>query len=156
MRVDSFQDIAEEFTERVNRIVWCTMATVDGQGRPRSRILHPVWEGSKGWIATGRHSTKADHLEHNSYVSVSYWDQQHQQIFAECRTEWEESADEKLRIWEKFRTAPPPMGYDPAAFFSTVDSPDYGLLKLEPWRIELFSVDDLLNGRGPRVWMNQE
>ena len=49
MNVASFADIKEEFNKRVSRIVWCTVATVDTKGRPRSRILHPIWERSTGW-----------------------------------------------------------------------------------------------------------
>ena len=41
----TFEEIAKSFDERVRRIVWCTVSTVDTQGRPFSRILHPIWEG---------------------------------------------------------------------------------------------------------------
>jgi len=34
-----------------------------------------------------------------------------------------------------FRSAPDPMGYDPASFFIAPDHPEFGLLKLQPWRI---------------------
>ena len=74
MEVDSFADIAEPFNDRVNRLVWCTVTTIDRKGRPRSRILHPVWEGSTGWIATGRTSLKSKHIAENPYVSVTYFD----------------------------------------------------------------------------------
>ena len=84
MEVAAFKDIEEEFMARVRRIVWCTVATVDRKGRPRTRILHPIWEGTTGWIATGRHTLKTKHLAKNPHVSLSYWDQQHQQIYADC------------------------------------------------------------------------
>ena len=39
-----------------HRIVWCTVATVDRRGRPRSRVLRRYWEhtadGLTGWITT--------------------------------------------------------------------------------------------------------
>ena len=38
------EDVAPAFVEMAHRIVWCSVATVDHQGRPRSRILHPLWE----------------------------------------------------------------------------------------------------------------
>ncbi len=88
MDIASFAEIEEEFVARVSRIVWCTVATVDRQGRPRSRILHPIWEGSTGWIATGRHSLKEKHLAANAYVSLSYWDQEHQQVYVDAKAEW--------------------------------------------------------------------
>ena len=71
MDVGSFGEIEKEFNERTQRIVWCTVATIDRKGRPRSRILHPIWEGTTGWI-TGRNSFKAKHLAANPYVSLSY------------------------------------------------------------------------------------
>ena len=30
--------------------------------------------------------------------------------------------------------------------------PDYGLLKLTPWRIELSALGDMMRGQPPRVW----
>jgi pyridoxine/pyridoxamine 5'-phosphate oxidase len=72
VEVASFAEIEAEFMRRVARIVWCTVATVDRQGRPRTRILHPIWEGTTGWIATGRHSHKEKHLARNTHVSLSY------------------------------------------------------------------------------------
>jgi hypothetical protein len=40
----SLETVAPAFVETAHRIVWCTVATVDGRGRPRTRILHPIWE----------------------------------------------------------------------------------------------------------------
>jgi pyridoxine/pyridoxamine 5'-phosphate oxidase len=80
MDVGGFSEIEAEFEARTRRIVWCTVATVDRQGRPRTRILHPIWEGLTGWVATGRHSLKERHLASNSYVSLSYWDAQQKQV----------------------------------------------------------------------------
>ena len=94
MDVESFDQVEPEFSERIKRIVWCSVVTVDRKGRPRSRILHPIWEGSTGYIATGRHSFKAKHLAKNPYVSLTYWDpdKEHgfvggQMVYVEARTE---------------------------------------------------------------------
>lgn len=80
-----FSDIEEEFLERIAKTVWCTMATVDRKGRPRSRIIHPIWEGSTGWILTGRNTLKTKHLEGTPYVSLTYWDPDHKQVYADCK-----------------------------------------------------------------------
>ncbi len=148
----TFADIEADFVKRVSRIAWATVATVNAAGRPHSRILHPIWEGPVGWIATGRQSPKAVDLDQNPYISVSYWDQEHQQIYAECRTAWEEDQGERSRIWNLFKSTPPPLGYDPGAFFKGDHDPGYGLLKLTPWRIELSSLNDLITGTPPQVW----
>ncbi len=153
MDVTSFAEIGEEFMARISRIVWCTVATVDRQGRPRTRILHPVWEGATGWIATGRHTLKTKHLARTPYVSLCYWDPQHQQVYVEARAEWVDDPAEKLRIWELYKSTPPPLGYDPQIIWQGgPDDPTYGLLKLTPWRIELWSLADLITGTESKVW----
>jgi general stress protein 26 len=153
MEVASFAEIEQEFLARVARIVWCTVATVDRQGRPRTRILHPIWEGSTGWIATGRESHKAKHLAENPYVSLSYWDQQHQQIYVDAKAEWVDDAGQKKRLWELYASTPPPLGYDLGMIWrGGLEDPTYGLLKLTPWRIELFALNDMFQGKEPQIW----
>lgn len=152
MDVALFCEIEPEFMRRIRHIVWCTVSTVDALGRPRSRILHPIWEGPTGWIATGRRSFKAKHIESNPYLSLSYWDPTHQQVYVDCRAQWEEKSQEKHRVWQLFHSTPPPLGYDLAQYFGAPDDPSYGLLRLSPWRIELWSLEDLGKGRPPRVW----
>jgi general stress protein 26 len=153
MDVASFADIEAEFTNRVRRIVWCTVATVNQAGRPTSRILHPIWEGSTGSIATARNSVKAKHIRGNPFVSLCYWDQQHEQIYAECKAEWDDRLAEKQRVWDLFKNTPPPLGYDPAMFWPAgPGDPTFGALKLTPWRIELSALSDLFSGTPPKVW----
>jgi len=153
MEVASFSEIEEEFNKRVQRIVWCTAATMDRKGRPRTRILHPIWEGATGWIATGRHSLKEKHLVGNPHLSLTYWDPQHQQIYADCKAEWVDEAAEKRRIWDLYKNTPPPLGYDPGMIWQAgPDDPGYGLLKLTPWRIEISSIMDMMSGKPPLVW----
>jgi len=155
MDVHSFAEIEAEFIARVSRIVWCTVATVDREGRPRSRILHPIWAGATGYIATGRSSFKAKHLAKNPYVSLTYWDLQHQQVYADCRAEWEDTIGEKARIWELYKSTPPPLGSDPAmipVWKDGAQSPEFGVLKLTPWRIELSSIQDMMAGKPALVW----
>ena len=49
----SFEPFAEEFLLRTGEIIWCTATTVDAQGRPRSRILHPIWQVIDGCRSAG-------------------------------------------------------------------------------------------------------
>jgi general stress protein 26 len=153
MDVASFDEIKDEFNARVQRIVWCTVTTVDGKGRPRSRMLHPIWEGPVGYIATGRNSFKAKHLGKNPFVSCTYWDPQHQQVYAECKAEWVEDKKEKQRIWDLYKDTPAPYGYDPAMFWpGGAGDPGFGLLKLTPWRLEISAIADMMTGAQPKVW----
>lgn len=152
MDVASFTDIEAKFNEITRRVVWCTVTTVDRQNRPRARILHPVWDGATGWIATGRQSHKAKHIAANPFVSLSYWDQQHEQVHAECRAEWADDQASKDALWELLKTTPEPVGYDPVAFWPAADDPSFGALKLTPWRIETWSVGAMSQGQPPEVW----
>ena len=93
--VKDFAEIEAEFNRRVARTVWCTMATVDRAGKPRTRIIHPIWEGSTGYIATGRHSLKEKHLAANPWTSFTYWDPAHEQIYIEAKAEWLDDQGEK-------------------------------------------------------------
>ena len=152
MEVATFAEMEEEFRRRVEKIVWCTVTTVNTQDRPRSRILHPLWEGSTGWIATSKMGLKGKHIAHNPFVSLTYWTPEHEQIYAECKAEWVDDMDEKKRMWDVFKNTSPPLGYDLAMFFQTVDNPGYSLMKLTPWRIELSALRDLMSDSEPQVW----
>ena len=133
--VATFAEIEAEFHERVGRVVWCNMATVDGQGRPRSRVVHPIWEGSTGWIGTRRNSFKNQHLAANPFVSLAYIADVARPVYIDCRADWADDLEEKRRVWELFKAAPEPLGYDPAPFFIAPDHPGFGVLKLTPRRI---------------------
>ncbi len=146
--VQTFNDIKDDFLSAVEKIVWCNMATVDTKGRPRSRVVHPIWESSTGWILTSPQSLKAKHLKQNNHISLAYIADPLKPIYIEGSVKWVESADEKQRLWDLFKDTPEPYGYDPAAFFGSVDNPNFGILKVTPWLIELY---DLMGGTG-RKW----
>ncbi len=148
----SFEQIQPDFEKAVRRIVWCTVTTVDAKGRPRGRILHPVWDGPTGWIATGRNTFKARHIARNPYVSLAYWDQQHEQVYADCKAEWSDDPKEKQALWALLKDTPPPVGYDPGMFWKSPEDPSFGALKLTPWRIEVWSLQEMMAGKQSRVW----
>ena len=149
--------IAPSFVDMAHRIVWASVATTDTDGRPRSRILHPLWEwdGSSlvGWIATGPTPVKWSHLERTPYVSINYWAPNHDTCTAECRTEWFLDDETRERIWNAFKGAPAPVGYDPAIIPAWADgprSPAFAALRLEPLRLRVFPGTVLL-GQGGEV-----
>jgi general stress protein 26 len=154
--VADFAGIADEFNRRVSGIVWCTVATVDTKNRPRTRILHPIWEtdgGVVGYIATGRHSFKEKHIANNPNVSLTYWDPEHQQVYVDATADWLDDIVDKQRIWDLFKNTPMPYGYDPGMIWREgIEKSDFGVLRLKPRRIELFGIADLMAGRPPTVW----
>ena len=146
------EEVAPAFVDMAHRIVWCSAATVDHQGRPRSRILHPLWEwdGAElvGWIATGPTPTKRAHLQHSPFVSCSYWTDNHDTCIAECRADWYFDDETRTAVWRKFADAPAPVGYDPAIIpaWDKPTSESFAALRLEPWRLRVFPGTALLSG----------
>ena len=137
MEVSSFSDIEKAFFERVYHVVWCNVATIDTHNRPRSRILHPIWQGSVGWITTRRNSFKAKHFAHNPYVSLAYIGDIARPVYVECKVEWADDIEQKQQVWQLCKDTPPPAGFDPEPIYGHVDHPNFGVLKLTPWRIEI-------------------
>jgi hypothetical protein len=49
-------EVPQSFLATASRVVYATLATTDTRGRPRSRIVHPVWEedGERlvGWVGS--------------------------------------------------------------------------------------------------------
>lgn len=150
----SLSEAASAFVEMAHRIVWCTAATVDRAGRPRSRVLHPIWEWEDGvltgWVATGPTATKRAHLEASPYMSCNYWAGNHDTCVAECRAEWALDLPTRERIWNLFKSALPPVGYDPAMIpgWDGPDSPGFAVLRLNPWRLRVMPGTVLLAGEG--------
>lgn len=50
MEITHFEDIQAEFMARAQQAVYCNVVTVDRKGRPRSRVMHLIWEGPVGWV----------------------------------------------------------------------------------------------------------
>jgi general stress protein 26 len=139
--VADFADLAAEFDARTRRIVWCTVATVASNGAPWTRILHPIWEGPVGWIATTRQSLKARHLEHEARISLTYWDAAQDVVSVRGRATWADDPATKKRVWDLYARTPPPLGYDPSLFWQGGPlDPVFGLLRVDPTHIALTSL----------------
>jgi hypothetical protein len=147
--------VAPAFVETAHRIVWASVATVDGRGRPRSRILHPywIWDGRAlvGWIGTSPTPLKRDHLERTPFASVNYWSPDQDIATAECGVSWAFDDETRTWVWETFRDAPAPVGYDPAIIPPWADgptSPAFAALRLEPWRLRVMPGSVMAGGPG--------
>ncbi|MBV7335634.1 pyridoxamine 5'-phosphate oxidase family protein [Chloroflexi bacterium TSY] len=148
--VHSFSEIEAEFIKRAHHLVLCNCATVDTRNRPRSRILHPIWEGRTGWVTTRGDSLKIKHLAANPFVSLAYIKEPFKPLYVECRAVWNDDLEMRKRIWEKFRNTPEPLGFDPGLTWGDVTDPYNGLLQLTAWRIEI--NDYTLEPSQIKVW----
>jgi general stress protein 26 len=140
-------EIAPTFVGIAHRIVWVGVATVDGKGQPRTRVLHPIWEWDGdslvGWIATDPGSPKAAHLAAQPVVSMTYWDMQHDYATADCEASWHNDDASTARLWKAFEDAPPPLGYDPRIipqWASGLPNEHFGALRLDPVRLRTFTM----------------
>lgn len=152
MEVVDFAEIEADFIRRVHTMVWCSAATVDSRGRPRSRILHPIWQGATGWVGTHRHSYKQRNLLKSPFMSLAYITDIMRPVYVDVAAEWVDDLEQKRRIWDLFATTSPPLGYDPAPDFIRPDHENFGVLKLAPWRIALVTFPARSHHDGQRIW----
>jgi len=131
------------------KATWAYLGTaVDNQ--PKVRVVHPAFEGERLWIATGRASHKAKQIERNPRVElffqVSAPDMVHLTVSGRAR--FIEDTAEKKRIWNG-----KVFDYELAQFWpGGPESKDFGLLLVEPARVELTSLAEMGAGKPPEVW----
>ncbi len=130
------------------KATWAYLATASGT-QPKVRVVHPAFEGERVWVATGRASAKARHIDKNSKVELFY------QIGAEMvhltvtgNAKFVEDIAEKKRIWNS-----KVFDYDLAQFWpGGPESKDFGLMLITPDRVELTSLPEMTTGIKPEVW----
>jgi hypothetical protein len=148
--VHSLHIVAPAFVELAHRIVWSSVATVDVTNRPRTRILHPLWEWDGtalvGWIATRPTALKRRHIAHSPFISCAYRNDEHDSAAAECRVEWRFDDATRFAVYKKFKKAAPPLGFDPAIVegWEHPMSDEFAVWRLEPWHLRVTSPDYML------------
>src|SRR5690349_18227175 len=140
----------EEFVSIAHGVVWATVASLDAQGRPRSRVVHPVWtldeRGLRGWIGTRPTSLVRRHLQHAAFLSVSYWSGAHDVAVAECRARYVDDDAGRHEAWQALRSAPEPAGYDPATIWPGPLDEGFAAVALDPWLLRWARAADLARG----------
>ncbi len=154
---EPFAAIEQDFQEFTSAIVICTATTVDAKGRPRSRMLHPIWqviEGKPvGWVVTSQTPVKAAHLATNPHMACSYWSPEQNTVTIDCVASWIEDSAGKQHVFDLFMTTPPPLGYDLSGFGPEgPENPLLNPLRLDPWRIQVFRFAGWEAGTTPRIW----
>ncbi|MGU3498106.1 pyridoxamine 5'-phosphate oxidase family protein [Mycobacterium sp. C31M] len=139
----ALEQTAPAFVEMAHSIVWASVATVDADSKPRSRVLHPIWEWDGtdllGWVATVPSPVKKQHLAVHPYVSVNYWAPNHDTCAADCLVEWYFDNETRTAVWNKFIDAPEPLGYNPTIIpgWDSPTSPAFAALRLTPYRLRV-------------------
>ena len=150
----SLTDVALALVDMAHRIVWATVATVDAQGRPWTRILHPIWQwdGTRltGWVATSPSSPKRAHLAVHPHAAVTYWDPSQDTANVYCHAELLTDEATRTWLWDTFVAAGGAVGYDPSIIpgWDGPTSPAFAALRLDPWLVRVQPGDVLLKGHG--------
>jgi general stress protein 26 len=156
----AFSDIADDYLRIVTQTAYCVATTVDSRGRPRGRVLNPVFvvdDGRpRGWALTGRTPLKSRHLAANPHVSCAFWSPTQDTVFADCVASWVEDDGEKEQVWELFAREPP-LGWGPEGVAGWGGdrwrSPIFTPLRFEPWRVQVMRGEEYPYGRlTGRVW----
>jgi hypothetical protein len=153
-RMSDLATVAPAFVEMAHRIVWCVAATTGTDGAPNTRILHPIWEWDgetlRGWIATSPLSLKAKHLARTPIMSLTYWRPNHDTCTVRCRTAWDDTEAGREALWERFSSAPAPLGYVPSIIpaWTSPGAPAFGALELDPVAIRLMEGSKMADGEG--------
>ena len=154
---EPFDDFKDEFLQRIGDIIWCTATTVDARGRPRSRILHPIWEvtddGPIGWVVTSKTPVKTAHLAANPHLACMYWNPEQHTVSIDCMASWADDAC-RQHAWHLFMSTPPPLGYDLSWFGEERwEHPLFNPLRLEAWRVQMLRAEQLAaQDFVPRTW----
>lgn len=158
MKVAKFSEIEADFVQFVTDIKYATMITVDKQGRPRARVLVPIWQVYEnelvGWIATYRTPVKVAHLANNPHMTTSYWSPRQNVAYVDCVASWAEDPKVKAEVWRLYQKGSPRgLGYDPGAYWrGGPTDPTYHVLRLDAWRVQVMHGQDLVTGRPSRIW----
>src|SRR5262245_33033283 len=148
--------VAPAFVEMAHRIVWASVATVGPDDRPRTRILHPIWEWDGtdlvGWIATAPTPLKRRHLEAHPFVSVKFWAQTHDTGAAGGGAGLLLDLPTREATLKLFAEGPEPVGYDPRIIpqWTSPDVEAFAVIRLQPWRLRVMPGSVML-GKGGEV-----
>ena len=104
MAAMDFESLRADFLRFTTDIVYCTVTTVDSAGRPRSRVMHPIFEvvdgHPRGWALTDRTPLKDRHLAANPYVACFYWSPAQNTVAIDCTAEWVEDDAVLRQVWD--------------------------------------------------------
>jgi len=127
------------------------LATIEA-GQPRVRVVFPAFEGRSLWIATRPDSPKARQIGRHPKVELFYEvggkrPTVHLTITGVARLV--DDPAEKTRVWNAKL-----FGYGLGEFWpGGPESNEFGLVLINPHRVELGTQPAMWQGQKPEVWM---
>jgi uncharacterized pyridoxamine 5'-phosphate oxidase family protein len=139
---EMFADLEKDFLRIMSEVVLCTVTTVSESGKPRSRMLHPLWEVVDGkpigWVFTMPSPVKAKHLAGNPNVAISCMSPTGQLVLAQAVANWVEDLPSKKHVYDLFNNTPPPAGVDLSLFLiDGPEHPNFHVLRLDPTMVQV-------------------
>lgn len=148
----SLADVAPRFVAMAQEIEMAVVATVGRGGRPRTRVMQPVWawDGTSlvGWVSTTSTDPKMDDLQATPQLSLTYWNPDQDTCTADCEVELVTDPAAKAAAWDRFKTTP--GGFDPAIHpdWDDPSHPTFGVLRLTPTRLRVMPGTLMTKGEG--------
>jgi hypothetical protein len=140
----------------VEAVVFCTATTIGPDGRPRSRVVHPVWhwddEPLVGLVTSRPTPLRRRHLGANPVMTCAYWSPAHHVATFDCDAAWVESG--RLgEAWQRIAATPPPLGFDPATIWPDgPTSDDFAVVELRPYRVQAALAEEIAAKAPARQW----
>ncbi len=128
------------------------LATADGD-QPIVRAVTPAWQGIRAFIATDPRTAKVRQIQRNPRVNLIHWGQDFRHVSLRARASIVTDPDMLDALWDAFP-------YDLNDYFDRGEEPAdgkarFGVIGLDPFRIELWSLQSLATGKPPQVWRSR-
>ena len=84
---------------------------------------------------------------------MTYWHPSQDTASAHCHAALHTDDATRTWLWERFVTAPEPVGYDPAIIdgWDGPLSPGFAALRLDPWRVRVQPAAVMMEGKGELI-----
>ena len=119
------------------------LAIANGE-QPTVRAVTPAYVGVTAYVATEPLAFKIRAVQSNPLVELMHPHADFRHVTLRGRAMLVEDEALKTAMWDKFP-------YDLAEFFAEGGA-EYGLMAIEPFRIELMSLGDYAASKPPRIW----
>ena len=124
------------------------LATAWGE-QPIARAVTPTYEGLMAYVATDPDTSKVRQVRRNPLVDLLHWSTDFRHLSLRGRASMVDDAVVRERMWSAFP-------YALEDYFEHAgcegQKAAYGLMRIEPFRIELWSLGSLATGKPPQVW----